>query len=223
MKRLFFELLRAGLWGKEPTFSKDISDKKWERILEVSVQQSVTGVIFDGISLQSAQKPSWEGLMDWTDYIVQIEQTNRQLNEFIEQIGKKFVDEGLHPIMVKGQGIAALYRNPLHRMSGDIDLYLTKNEYKKALELILAMNPDSSINDGEHACLHFGDKVLELHRSLMHSHLLPVANRMHRWFNDEIKKDTQNYLNVAIPGRLFNVVFGVLPPFSSFYDFGVWF
>ena len=41
---------------------------------------------------------------------------------------------GLHPVLLKGQGVGQYYRKPKHRCSGDIDLYFAEG-IKQANEL----------------------------------------------------------------------------------------
>ena len=53
-----------------------------------------------------------------------IEQHNRDINTNSENIEKKIKEAGFSNTILKGQGISLLYPNPLHRMPGDIDIWL---------------------------------------------------------------------------------------------------
>ena len=46
-------------------------------------------------------------------------------------------EAGLHPILLKGQGIATHYINPLHRQCGDIDVYIGKEGQPIANNILL--------------------------------------------------------------------------------------
>ena len=48
----FFSLLRCGLWGREPENPEifDMDAAGWEKIYSESRRQTVTGIVYDGLS-----------------------------------------------------------------------------------------------------------------------------------------------------------------------------
>ena len=55
--------------------------------------------------------------------LLRIEQLNRRLNGEAVQVSEFLQAEGYACTILKGQGIARYYPNPLHRMPGDIDVW----------------------------------------------------------------------------------------------------
>lgn len=136
----FFYLLQAGLWEHEISVPDifPLQELEWEIIYKQSVQQTVEGIIYDGIQhLQSSERPPRQLLLKWLIRIEHIERRNKAMNKAISDQITFFTSFQITPILLKGQGIAQYYRNPLHRICGDIDWYFpTKDMYQKANQLI---------------------------------------------------------------------------------------
>ena len=125
IERNFFRLLRSGTFGdNEPV--EPMSVWKWKRIYQLSLMHGVTALVSDGINnhandffmqLTNEQADEWRQTTD------AIEATNRQINKTIIDLFAILNEEQTRPILLKGQGLATLYPNPLHRTSGDIDIF----------------------------------------------------------------------------------------------------
>lgn len=152
----FFSLLRAGLWNTVPdrTSLFPLSSKQWEVIYKTAVNQTVVAVVYDGIlNLPEALFPPESQLLKWVVYTDRIESASKSADRVVIELTEYFTDAGLHPIVLKGQGVAQLYDRPNHRECGDIDLYfLTVKERQQAEALLKAKgvdfiyNPDNSIS-----------------------------------------------------------------------------
>lgn len=83
---------------------------------------------FDGISSLPAElrppRPLSEmGCPDCTD------RTNQQTpQQLLPELNTLYREAGLHPVLLKGQGIGTNYRTPLHRQCENIDIYLGKQD-----------------------------------------------------------------------------------------------
>lgn len=122
----FIALLRAGLWGRDPLsegFSR-LDDGEWNEVFGISGRQTVTGIVFDGICrLPDDLLPSDGIFAKWVAVVSAIENRNARMNTALKDLVKAFTDNGLRPVLQKGQCIAELYPVPSHRECGDIDLY----------------------------------------------------------------------------------------------------
>jgi len=97
----------------------------WKQMLIWAERQAVVGVIYGGI--QKAGKAigmPFDDLMEWIGYANQIEHQNRILNHQCIEIATLLENEGFTYCILKGQGNAMMYPNPLLRMSGDIDVWV---------------------------------------------------------------------------------------------------
>ena len=122
-----FALLQAGLWGKfdEATASAfPLSAGEWERVFTLARQQTVTGIAFRGLDFLPEEAAPPMGIMaKWMAHADRIEQSNRIMNETLAKLYGHFSASGVDAVLQKGQGVAAMYPEPLLRECGDIDFY----------------------------------------------------------------------------------------------------
>ena len=120
----FFALLSSGIFDKPINHSIFEGDVDWLSIMRLAEQQTVSAIIFDGVArLPKVCLPDKSLLMSWLGMTLNIEKNNRRLNKGIVDVLERYNAAGISPILLKGQGIAQYYPNPLHRNAGDIDLY----------------------------------------------------------------------------------------------------
>lgn len=127
----FLVLLRAGLWGKFPENRGlfPLNEEEWERVFAMSRRQSVSGMVFDGICLlPETLQPSPAVFAKWIVIADAIEEFSGRMNAALKDLTGLFVNEGLRPVLQKGQGVAALYPEPSHRECGDIDFYFPERQ-----------------------------------------------------------------------------------------------
>lgn len=135
---IFLQLLRTGLWQKGIFAENQIlTYQEWTQVYQLACTHTVEGVIYDSFSfLDEAQLPPQALRMQWTIRVDQIERHNAKMNTVIAKQQQIFAKQGLQPILQKGQGVAACYAKPEHRVCGDIDWYFENNGYAKARELL---------------------------------------------------------------------------------------
>ena len=117
-KNVFFELLRIGLWNKKPdTDLPKLNTAQWEKIYTWAQQQTVEGILFESFALLSENNlPPREIRIKWAVRVDQIERYNKQMNKLISSQYQNFISLHLKPILLKGQGVANCYQNPLRRV-----------------------------------------------------------------------------------------------------------
>lgn len=164
---VFFALLKAGLWEKEvqlvPYGEFDFAEVK--RLAE---EQSVVGLIAAGLEHVTDMKPSKSDVLNIIGQTMQLEQRNMAMNHFIAVLIDKLRKEGIHTLLVKGQGIAQCYERPLWRTCGDIDLFLSDENYEKAKAFFipLANSVEPEDINHKHLGMTIDPWVVELHGSL---------------------------------------------------------
>lgn len=124
---LFQELILISL-GRREQFSRKLTDVDWTSIYAEAQRQSLVGVLLTGVERVIASgenKPKF--LMQWIAQTLTLENRNRQLDARCKDITDIFNGIGLRSCVLKGQGVAMLYPNPLRRQSGDIDLWVEGN------------------------------------------------------------------------------------------------
>lgn len=134
IRAAFLSLLRAGLWGSASYCNLGgsnpgsgyfpLTGEEWEIIYLLARRQTVEGLVYDGIlRLPVPLLPPSPLLMRWTAEIDGIERQNKQMDGTLGNLNRWLEKKGLKAWLMKGQGVAACYEQPLHRRCGDIDLY----------------------------------------------------------------------------------------------------
>jgi len=163
----FFALVRAGLWEENVnlTTSKEID---YVNVCRFADEQSVVGLIAAGLEHVDGLKIPQEIALQFAGQALQIERRNKAMNLFINRLISILRECDVYTLLVKGQGVAQCYERPLWRASGDIDLFLSEVNYKKAKSILIPKA--SSIEEEDVVCKHLGmtigDWIVELHGML---------------------------------------------------------
>lgn len=173
LRDIFFQLLRLGLWGEGAgSLSRVLTAEEWAAIYQRAKTQTVEGLLFDALSrLPQEQQPPKELLLKWAVRVDQIERYNKQMNQVIVEQNAVFSAEGVKPILLKGQGVAACYPNPLHRSSGDVDWWFEEDGYDRVLESLRKIQ--HHVNTSLNFSLDYKWRGIEIEH---HRHLFDVKN-----------------------------------------------
>lgn len=169
--QVFLDLLTAGLWGNEVRLL-EYGNVDLNEVIRLSREQSVVGLVAAGINRVSDMKIPREVALTIAREIVHLEQRNEAMNSFIAKLIEEMQAAGIHPLLVKGQGIAQCYEIPKWRASGDIDLLLRKGDYNKAKDYLIsiASRVHRENKESRHLGMSIDGWVVELH-GRMHSGL----------------------------------------------------
>lgn len=137
-QQAFFELLKVGLWESENPDMRIDDTTDWYKVYQLATEQSVLGLVLAGLE-HSEVKPPKELLLQWIGEVQVIEQRNKEMNAFVAELIEKLRRNDIYALLVKGQGIAQCYEKPLWRCSGDVDLFLSYDNYKKAKTLLIPL------------------------------------------------------------------------------------
>lgn len=163
-KKIFFEMLKAGLWNKEVQLLP-FAPINFSAILKIAEEQSVVGLIAAGLENVKDIKVAKQDIFKIIGISLQIEQQNTSMNLFISKIAVKLSNENINIVLVKGQGIAQCYLRPLWRTCGDVDLLLDSRNYEKAKHFFAKIA--SSIEQEEFVSKHIAYTIspwlVELH------------------------------------------------------------
>lgn len=135
----FWELLGCSLWNSTPDAAlfQKLTAEEWNLIYRLVKKHAVTGITFLTIEkLPAEARPNRKLYLNWCGTALQIKNRNHRMNEVYEILNDWFERASIRPILMKGLGIATCYPQPLLRMAGDIDLYIMKQDYETAIEMI---------------------------------------------------------------------------------------
>ena len=183
----FLELMRAGLWGvaADPdNFKPDSTD--WRAVLRIAKEQTMMVVVTDGIeTLPKELWPPKEVMMKLAMMRVKTSQAHQLLNSTIAQIVAALEAEGVHSVLLKGQGIAQNYRRPESRTCGDIDLYTGLGGYTRAYEIIEALHEGRPHKEAAECTHHLHTDLngveVEIHRQTSFLHGKRMDANFQEW------------------------------------------
>jgi len=177
---VFFLLVRAGLvpvHGEgcmvRESFHEGVD---WGEVYLLAEEQSVIGLVAAGIEAVQGEWLKVHGsslvpqavALQFVDQTLQIEQRNKAMNQFIARLVSEMRNAGIYTLLVKGQGVAQCYEKPLWRPSGDVDFFLSDDNYEKAKEFLLprasSVEPEGVY--GRHLGMTIDGWVVELHGRL---------------------------------------------------------
>ena len=190
----FLALLRAGLWNKPTDLPSSDKPIHWANIMSMATRQTVIGLVANAIAqLPEAEKPDQQRIAQLQALLVCNHQAHQRLNRQLVETVSLLRENGLSPILLKGQGIAQLYSNPFLRQCGDIDLYIGLEDFEKARELIeqhYGKDPKNH-ESVKHYHAHYQGLSIELHR---------IAERLaNPIYNNRFQAWTRHYLHEAQP------------------------
>lgn len=135
----FFQLIHV-YTGILSSFRDTPTEKEWEELYHMAVKQTLAGILFHAIEkLPAEQRPPRSLLLQWFALAENIRKQNALLNNECLRIQQLLETEGLHSVILKGQGVATYYPTPLLRTPGDIDLWVHASR-KKTLAYALRHN-----------------------------------------------------------------------------------
>ena len=175
-QQAFFALVRAGLFpvhGERfmvnDSFFRNVD---WGKVYQLAQEQSLQGLVLQGIDWfkvhDSGFTVSQVLLLQWIGEVQIIEQQNKTLNAFINSITKKFENEDVRGLLVKGQGVAQCYERPFWRVSGDVDLILDEENYQRGklvLSKMASLDHEENLFD-KHYSAEVDGFCVELHGTM---------------------------------------------------------
>ena len=113
------------------------------------------------------------------------EQAHKLLNTTIAQIVGALDAEGVHSVLLKGQGIAQNYRRPESRTCGDIDLYTGLGGYERAFEIIEGLHEGRPHREAAECVHHLHTSLngveVEIHRQTSFMHGKRMDAKFQEW------------------------------------------
>lgn len=187
----FFALVRAGLWGSGNPDIRIDGTTDWNEVYQLAQEQSMQGLVLQGIDWFKVQGSKFNIpqvlLLQWIGEVQLIEQRNKEMNQFIADLIDKLRKADIYALLVKGQGIAQCYEKPLWRCSGDIDLFLSDENYQKAKALLLPLGKITEPEEvaKKHFAMDIDGWAVELHGTLKSGLSASVEREL-----DRLQEDT---------------------------------
>lgn len=183
---ILLELIKGGLWGTEVRLS-NYRDIDYSSVMQLAEEQSVVGLVTAGLECVNDVKIPQQWSLQFIGSTLQLEQRNKAMNAFVASLISKMRAADICTLLVKGQGIAQCYEKPLWRACGDVDLFLSEENYAKAKEMLvpLASSVEKEYEREKHLGMTINGWVVELHGRLY----CGLSSRIEREL-DDVLQDT---------------------------------
>lgn len=230
---LFFELIQVTV-GTRERLSRVPTSNEWEVIVELALQHTLVGVMLDGVNrLMVNDEKSIVNLpidlkLEWIGDVQMIEHINIEMNRHLEEVVKQLRQDGFECMVLKGQGVAQLYPEPLRRTSGDIDVWIISHKRDEVVKYLRAKGFDGRVvyhnmpvklNDGTEVEVHFTPSWMNCW----------FTNRkLQRWFStmaegrdkmEDITLSTGE--RIPVPSVEFNLVFVLQHIYRHLFGSGI--
>lgn len=229
---LFYELIQVAL-GNRSVLSRTPSEVEWHDLYKMCQKQSVAGIAFEALESlnEQRQKPPLDLLYQWIGDAEQIKQQNLRVNKRCVEISRMFAEAGFKTCILKGQGNARMYANPLTRTPGDIDIWLmvlgqTKRQSRAQGERFSVEETRQRIDEFVHSRfpeikggrMHiefpvFDDVAVEVHYIPRYMYVPKHNRRLQTFFCEKAEEQFRNQVTLegadgtcAVPTVEFNLV-----------------
>lgn len=211
----FLLLLRCALWDSRP--SLDLMDD-WNAVVRMAQQQTTLGVVgHSALQCDAALQLLPESRLRLQQQVDRIAEHAKRCEALISRMAPALEAEGIEVWLLKGQGLAAFYPQPLLRHCGDVDLLVRPACFDKAIAVLNRLATPEAVaeafNTDKHYHIHIGGFAVELHRRCM-AFADAAADRRYQSLEDEA---------LALPPDDFNlngvVIHRLEPTFNAFYVF----
>lgn len=192
--RKSIELLRVALWNASLETSLD--EKDWREVIQFAHKQTLDGIIPDALQQMSRENyPSLSVRRQMISSVLQVEMLNKIMNTELLEFVKILEVKNIPYVLLKGQGVATYYKNPLHRTPGDIDLYIPKCLYLEANECMKAFGGTRGDESRHHIDYIARGLVWELHHSVQYFQS-QKRNHLFMEFVDEALSQSPVYVSI---------------------------
>lgn len=212
----FLALLRSGLWDTSVDVSLFSGLTVWSEIVLLAQKQTVKGIITESVNkLPVDCQPSLE-LMRELAFFASRNRLNHVIhNAILADVVCLFVENGIKPVLLKGQGMAVNYPNPALRHCGDIDLYIGSGDFERSISLARQWQGDAkdSMLIAKHYEFGYKGVRVELHRVAELSYIPWRNSYLQRWTEKYLDCGSlcsyviNNHTEISLPPCQFDAVF----------------
>lgn len=182
----------------------------WQKLLEFADEQALTGIC---MPTQRPDNLGQEQLLEWIGTCQLIKSQNKLLNKRIDQLFGMMEKAGFHCCLLKGQGNAEMYPNPLTRCSGDIDLWVDADE-DKVYQYVKNLFPEE---EASYKHIHFpifDDASVDVHVTPLKLYSKTHQKRLQQWIIEQKEEQFNHKIRltgvereVSVPTAKFNAVY----------------
>ena len=226
---VLFNIIKSGLWDSTYDIPSDFSD--WNGLLSFAQHQAVLGLTAKALlsnKVTVAHMPN-NVRLKLKSFIVSNVITSNHIDEVLVKVMSAMQANEIHPILLKGIGLAKNYPFPEIRQCGDIDLYVNGSDAEKTYDVLKTIT--SRIDDreyltcGKHYTAVCENVEIEIHRHICIHVLKKYKTRFESYAAKGLYQDLQQIevsgVKVDTPEITFNAYYIFEHAFEHFMTSGV--
>lgn len=196
----------------------------WRTLYEFADKQKITGVCDP---TKYDVKIGIDVLSLWLRDLEQIKASSNLLNKRVEELSYLLDETGFRHCILKGQGNAEMYPDPLLRTPGDIDVWVDADE-KTVCEFVRERYPEA-VESYKHIKFPiFDDVPVDVHVTPLKFYCPKYDKRLQRWISERKKEQFEHKIQLTggkkeinVPTARFNAVYQLGHMLIHLYDEGV--
>lgn len=204
------------------TEAPDVCD--WASVLDFAYKQSLFGICLPEVCPESMPKTL---LLGWIGQVQMIEQRNCLINKRIEQLFEMMERDGFECCLLKGQGNAEKYPNPLRRTPGDIDIWVDADQ-ETVYRYVHCKFPDADVSFKHIHFPVFSDVPVDVHVTPLKLFSRRSQKRLQCWIERNKEEQFAHHVTlhgcertVSVPADAFNAVYQMGHMLMHFFDEGL--
>jgi len=216
---IFFALLRSAIWEK-PMEMEYLEGKEysWIAILQAFADHALLGVVTNAVMrLPEEYRPDEELQQEILQFCEDLKEMHKILNHAVAESFSILKSEGIHPVLLKGQGLSTLYPSSCVRSCGDIDIYVGEDDFEKACVAIndfcgVTATRDELFEDGLHYHVAWGKVIFEIHRKAAYTYGKSKQSAFDSFTNEFMTKELLdnvliNNKSIPVPPIRYNIIY----------------
>lgn len=224
VERKFFQLLRLAIGSSMEV--PQIAKEEWPAIYALAQKQALLGIAFDGMrKMEASAEVDPDLLMTWMGKCKLIERRNyKHLAAVVKAVGW-FRKKGFRSCILKGVDNALLYPNPMHRVSGDIDVWV-EGRPSEVIAFVRSIAPKEKASYHHIEFPRLDDIPVEAHyrpcylQNPWHNHRLQgfFATMAQEQFAHEVRVEQGAF---ATPTASFNAIYQLVHVYNHLFQEGI--
>lgn len=215
-QEIFYHLVQIAIGTRDISEFKGANPEQWMAVFSMAKKQGLLAVTYGTIEkLPSALQPPLQVKFSWIRCMELIVKQNEKISALCREVDKMMTGIGIRSCVLKGQGMATYYPNPLYRNSGDIDLWIRLEkpsgnfdaDVEEMLKRIESLGKGKPYDPGpHHAEWKLEDISIELHYLPGEFYVQKYNERYKLFAQEEFKNNRHIDAGFSIPTTYFNMV-----------------
>lgn len=226
-QEIYLKILAYGLTDDTSITPPNVDVVNWNKFYSFCESQAILGIGLQCIDKLKSQLGKsliipQDLLLQWIGISEQIKALNQLLNKRTKELTEYLAEKGKRSCILKGQGNALMYPDPLLRSSGDIDVWIEGSK-KEIVKFVHKDYPQINVEYHHMQYPVFDDVEVEVHYYPSFCYNKWNNYRLLKYFKEESEKQFANSTGHGfnVPTVPFNLVFQLSHMMRHFFTQGI--